>query len=150
MKNNKNYVFVGVLVLLLLSLACGGQAQVVQTAPVEGWPEVTTRLAAESTAVALTPTVAAVGSTTIQIVSANKEDALQQIKNVLADNTGYATVNITVTSGSSLVLTATYESSRTRGIVWSDDWRPTLFTLETAATAWNGDEGFWGEWGDTP
>lgn len=137
------------IVVILFALLAGCSNQTTAT-PVEGWPEVTTRLATESTAVALTPTVAAVGSTTIQIVAANEEDALQQIKNVLADNTGYATVNITVTSGSSLVLTATYESSRTRGIVWSDDWRPTLFTLETAATAWNGDEGFWGEWGDTP
>ena len=148
MRNNKINIFAGVLTLVLLALACGQTPNA--ATPVEGWPEVTTRLATESTAVALTPTVAAVGSTTIQIVAANEEDALQQIKNVLADNTGYATVNITVTSGSSLVLTATYESSRTRGIVWSDDWRPTLFTLETAATAWNGDEGFWGEWGDTP
>lgn len=148
MKNKIN-IFAGVLALVLLSLACGGQAQI-QTAPVEGWPEVTTRLAAESTAVALTPTVAAVGSTTIQIAAANKEDALQQIKSALADNTGYETVNITVVSGGTSVLTATYKADRTRSILWADDWRPTLFTLETAASEWNGDEGFWGEWGDTP
>ncbi len=146
MKNNIT-LLVGIVFALALA-ACGPTQNGI--APVEGWPEVTTRMAAESTAVALTPTVAAVGSTTIQIAAANKEDALQQIKSALADNTGYETVNITVVSGGTSVLTATYKADRTRSILWADDWRPTLFTLETAASEWNGDEGFWGEWGDTP
>lgn len=136
-------------VVILFALLAGCAQQPAAT-PVEGWPEVTTRLAAESTAVALTPTVAAVGSTVVQIVAASPDDALRQMKDALADNTAYETVNITVASGGTLVLTAIYESSRTRGIVWDADWRPTLFTLETAASEWVGDEGFWGEWSDTP
>ena len=136
-------------VVILFALLAGCAQQPAAT-PVEGWPEVTTRLAAESTAVALTPTVAAVGSTVVQIVAASPDDALRHMKDALADNTAYETVNITVASGGTLVLTAIYESSRTRGIVWDADWRPTLFTLETAASEWVGDEGFWGELSDTP
>lgn len=145
LKENEMRTFVVILFALL-----AGCAQQPAATPVEGWPEVTTRLAAESTAVALTPTVAAVGSTVVQIVAASPDDALRQMKDALADNTAYETVNITVASGGTLVLTAIYESSRTRGIVWGADWRPTLFTLETAASEWVGDEGFWGEWSDTP
>lgn len=136
-------------ILFVLLAACGPTQNTI--APVEGWPEVTTRLAAEATTIALTPTVAAVGSTTIQIVANNSQDALQQIKSALASNTNYATVNITVTAtGGPVVLTAIYTAERTRSIVWGGDWRPTLFTLETTASEWVGDEGFWGEWSDTP
>lgn len=149
MKNNKSYIFAGCFILILLSLACGQVPQA--SVPVEGWPEVTTRLAAEATTVALTPTVAAVGSTTIQIVASDPQDALRQIKNALASNPTYATVNITVTAtGGTVVLTAIYEAERTRSVVWGGDWRPTLFTMETTATEWVGDKEFWGEWSDTP
>lgn len=147
MKNNKNYIFAGVLILVLLSLACGGQAQV-QDVRVESLLEVMTREAAEVTAAAQTPTVAAsAGSVAVPVIAENPQDALWQMKDVLARHATYATVDITVVSGQSIVLTATYEAGRTRGVLWDADWTPTVYTMRGSSTVWNGDDRFWG---DTP
>ncbi|HRQ14546.1 MAG TPA: hypothetical protein PK205_14685 [Promineifilum sp.] len=147
MKNNRNYIFAGVLVLLLLLPACGGQAQIVQTAPLEGWPEVTTRLAAESTAVALTPTAVIAGRIDVPLTVSDPQDALRQVKDTMAKYATYERVTIVAVSGKLIVLTATYEAGRTRGIVWDGPWQPTVYTMQGTSTTWAGDDRFWG---DTP
>jgi uncharacterized protein YfaP (DUF2135 family) len=145
MRNNKINIFAGVLTLVLLALACGQTPNA--ATPVEGWPEVTTRLAAESTAVALTPTVAAVGSIDVPLTVSDPQDALRQIKDTLARTATYERVTIVAVNGNSIILTATYEAGRTRGIVWGGEWTPTVYTMRGIATLWEGDPRFWG---DTP
>lgn len=134
-----------VVILFVLLAGCGPRQNTF--APVEEWPAIGTREAAESTRVALTPTVEAVGSVAVQIVARDPQDALRQMKAALADNTAYAQVSILVVSGSSLVLTAIYESSRSSSIVWGGDWTPTAYVMRMSSTSWAEDAGFWG---DTP
>ncbi len=134
-----------VVILFVLLAACGPRQN--EFAPVEEWPAIGTREAAESTRVALTPTVEAVGSVAVQIVARNPQDALRQMKDALAENTAYAQVSILVVSGNSLVLTAIYESSRSGNIVWGGDWTPTRYVMMTSSTSWAEATDFWG---DTP
>lgn len=134
-----------VVILFVLLAACGPRQN--EFAPVEEWPAIGTREAAESTRVALTPTVEAVGSVAVQIVARDPQDALKQMKNALAENTAYAQVSILVVSGNSLVLTAIYESARSGNIVWDGDWTPTAYVMRTSSTSWAEDTSFWG---DTP
>ena len=134
-----------VVILFVLLAACGPRQN--EFAPVEEWPAIGTREAAESTRVALTPAVEAVGSVAVQIVARNPQDALRQMKDALAENTAYARVSILVVSGNSLVLTAIYESSRSGSIVWDGDWTPTAYVMRGTSTSWTGDDRFWG---DTP
>ena len=137
-------VIVVILFVLFSGVACAEQPAF---APVNQWPSIGTAEAAESTRVALTPTVEAVGSVAIQIIASNPQDALEQMKDALAENTTYAQISIMVVSGNSMVLTAIYEAGRTRGIVWGADWQPTVYVMQAAATSWAGDGRFWG---DTP
>lgn len=128
---------------VLVLAACGPTPNTI--APPEEWPAIGTRQAAESTAVALTPTVAAVGSVEVQIAARNAGHALEQMRDVLADSTGYETVRITVEHRGAVVLTAVYEHSRSGGIEWDGDWEPTVFVMQGAASSWVGDVEFWNE-----
>ncbi len=130
----------GFLFVLLLA-ACGPTPNTV--APPEAWPEIGTRQAAESTAVALTPTVAAVGNLDVQITARNAGHALREMRDALADSTNYETVRIVVKSGGAVVLTAVYEHGRTGGITWGGDWTPTVFVMRGAATEWVANSDFW-------
>jgi hypothetical protein len=132
-----------VVILFVLLAACGPRQN--EFAPVEEWPAIGTREAAESTRVALTPAVETVGSVAVQIVARNPQDALRQMKDALAENTAYAQVSILVVSGNSLVLTAIYESARSGNIVWGGDWQPTRYVMMTASTSWAEATDFWGE-----
>lgn len=145
MRNNKINIFAGVLTLVLLALACGQTPNA--ATPVEGWPEVTTRLAAESTAVALTPTAVIAGRIDVPLTVSDPQDALRQVKDTMAKYATYERVTIVAVSGKSIVLTATYEAGRTRGIVWDGPWQPTVYTMQGTSTTWAGDDRFWG---DTP
>jgi len=126
---------------VLLLAACGPTPNTV--APPEEWPEIGTRQAAESTAVALTPTVAAVGHLDVQITARNAGHAMEQMRDVLAASANYETVRIVVESGGAVVLTAVYEHGRTGGITWDGDWTPTVFVMKSAATEWAADSDFW-------
>jgi len=126
---------------VLLLAACGPTPNTV--APPEEWPEIGTRQAAESTAVALTPTVAAVGHLDVQITARNAGHAMEQMHDALADSTGYEVVRIVVKSGGAVVLTAVYEHGRSGGIAWDGDWTPTVFVMRGAATEWAADSDFW-------
>lgn len=145
MRNNKINIFAGVLTLVLLALACGQTPNA--ATPVEGWPEVTTRLAAESTAVALTPTAVIAGRIDVPLTVSDPQDALRQVKDTMAKYATYERVTIVAVSGKLIVLTATYEAGRTRGIVWDGPWQPTVYTMQGTSTTWAGDDRFWG---DTP
>ena len=142
MKSSNLTILVGMVLALILT-ACGPTPNTV--APPEQWPAIGTRQAAESTAVALTPTVAAVGNLDVQITARNAGHALREMRDVLADSTGYETVRITVESGGTIVLTAVYEHGRTGGITWDGDWTPTVFTMQGIATEWVGDAALWSE-----
>lgn len=141
----KSNIAILVGVLLLALAACGPTQNTI--APVEEWPAIGTQEAAESTRVALEPTVAAAGRVAVPVIAENPQDALRQMKAVLANYATYAAVDITVVSGKSIVLTATYEASRSRGIVWSGEWTPTVYVMRGTSTSWTGDDRFWG---DTP
>lgn len=142
MRNIVN-LFVLVSVLGIVLTACGPTQN--EVAPVEEWPAIGTRQAAESTRVALIPTVEARGSVAVQIIAGSPDDALVQMKNALADNTGYETVSIMVVSGNTLVLTAIYDHNRSGSIEWGGDWTPSVFTMQGASSSWVGDARFWGE-----
>ena len=138
-KINGISILIGVVVVLA---ACGPTPNTV--APVEEWPAIGTAEAAESTRVALVPTVAVVGHLDVTITARNARHAMGQMVDALADSTGYETVQIVVESGGAVVLTAVYEHSRTGSIVWGGDWTPNVYTMQGAATAWAGDTSFWG------
>ena len=142
MKSSNLTILVGMVLALILT-ACGPTPNTV--APPEQWPAIGTRQAAESTAVALTPTVAAVGHLDVQITARNAGHAMEQMRDALADSTGYETVRITVESGGAVVLTAIYEHGRSGGITWGGDWTPTVFVMRGAATSWSDDAAFWSE-----
>lgn len=140
MKINSISILIGVVVVLA---ACGPTPNTV--APVEEWPAIGTAEAAESTRVALVPTVAAVGVVEVRITARNAADAMGQMVDALAGATGYETVRIIVESDGAVVLSAVYEHGRIGGIVWGEDWTPTVSAMRGAASAWNGDASFWGE-----
>ena len=140
MKSSNLTILVGMVLALILT-ACGPTPNTV--APPEQWPEIGTRQAAESTAVALTPTVAAVGHLDVQITARNAGHAMEQMRDVLAGSTGYEVVRIVVESGGAVVLTAVYEHGRTGGITWGGDWTPTVFVMRGAATEWVANSDFW-------
>jgi hypothetical protein len=126
---------------VLLLAACGPTPNTV--APPEQWPAIGTRQAAESTAVALTPTVSAVGHLDVRIAARNAGHAMEQMRDVLAASANYETVRIVVESGGAVVLTAVYEHGRTGGITWDGDWTPTVFVMRGAATEWVANSDFW-------
>ena len=131
-------ILIGVVVVMA---ACGPTPNTV--APVEEWPAIGTAEAAESTRVALVPTVAAVGNLDVQITARNAGHALREMRDVLAASANYETVRIVVESGGAVVLTAVYEHGRTGGITWDGDWTPTVFVMRGTATEWAADSDFW-------
>lgn len=140
---SSNFTILVSVVFTLVVVGCGPTPNTI--APPEEWPAIGTRQAAESTRVALMPTVAAVGHLDVEIAARNAGHALEQMRDVLAENTGYAAVRIVVESGGAVVLTAVYEHRRTSGIEWDGDWEPTVFVMQGAASSWSGDAEFWSE-----